>query len=141
MIEIDSVCIQNTTDSRIKFEEKQSKIIFRNLQRKECLKIQIDGCAITNGIRCDKLLKEGNKNQQGPEYYVELKGGDIEHALEQIIRTIQIIHNDASPIMAFIICSNVRPTASTHIQKQLVKLKKQFNATLIIKERQYEHDI
>lgn len=137
MIQIDQACIENTTDSQIKFEERKKKIIFHNPNRKECLKIQIDGCAIKEGIRCDKLLKVGKADQQGPEYYVELKGEGIEHALNQIFRTIQFIHNDSSPITVFVICSNVRPIANTKTQEIKLKLKKQFNASCIIKEHQF----
>lgn len=141
MIQINQACIEKTTDSQIKFEERKKKIIFKNPERKECLKIQIDGCAIKEGDKCDNLLKEGKTDQQGTEYYVELKGEDVKHALEQIKRTIQIIHNDASPIMAFIICTNVSPSLSTRIQQFKVQLKKKYNATLTIKERQYECNI
>ncbi len=141
MIEIDKACIQNTTDSHIKFEERKKKIIFHNSDRKECLKIQVDGCAIKAGDKCDNLLKVGKADQQGPEYYVELKGEDVGHALTQIIQTIRIIHNDHSPVMAFIICTNVSPALSPKIQQFKKQLKERYNATVVIKERQHEQRI
>lgn len=141
MIEISQACILHTTDSHIKFEERKKKIIFHNPNRKECLKIQIDGCAIKNGDKCDNLLKEGKINEQSPEYYVELKGEDVKHALEQIKQTIQIIHNDQSPVMAFIICTNVNPLLSTKIQQFKKQMKEKYNAVVVIKERQHEHTI
>lgn len=141
MNEIDKVCIQNTTDSHIKFEERKKKIIFHNPDRKECLKIQVDGCAIKVGDKCDNLLKIGYADQQGPEYYVELKGEDVGHAMTQILQTIQIIHNDRSPVMAFIICTNVSPALSPKIQQFKKQLKEKYNATVVIKERQYEQQI
>lgn len=141
MIKIDEACIQCTTDSYIKFEENRKKIIFQNLSRKECLKIQIDGCAIKTGEKCDNLLKEGKAGLQGPEYYVELKGEDVGHALKQIIQTIRTIHDDRSPVMAFIVCTNVSPKLSTEIQKFKKLLKDRYNATVVIRERQYEYRI
>lgn len=141
MIEIDQACIQYTNASNIKFEENKKKIIFRNPNRKECLKIQIDGCAIKYGEKCDNLLKVGKAKEQGPEYYVELKGEDVGHALEQIKRTIQTIHNDRSPVMAFIICTNVSPALNTKIQKFKKQLKEKYQAVVVIKERQHEHEI
>lgn len=141
MIEIDQACIQYTNESYIKFEERKKKIIFRNQNHKDCLKIQVDGCAIKNGDKCDNLLKVGKANQQGYEYYVELKGEDVGHALKQIEQTIQTLHNDHSPMMAFIICTNVSPSLSTKIQQFKSQLKKKYNATLIIKERQLEYTI
>ena len=98
----------------------------------------MDGCAIKKGNKCDNLLKEGKRDEEGPEYYVELKGEDVGHALEQIKQTIHTIHNDHSPMMAFIICTNVSPSLSTKIQQFKSQLKKKYNATLVIKERQLE---
>lgn len=138
MIKIDEVCIQYTTDSHIKFEERKKKMIFHNPDRKECLKIQVDGCAIKTGDKCDNLLKEGKAGQQGREYYVELKGEDVGHAMRQIIQTIQTIHNDRSPVMAFIICTNVSPKLNTEIQKFKKLLKDRYNAAVVIRERQHE---
>ena len=67
MIAIDEACVQCTTDSNIKFEERKKKIVFHNPHHKECLKIQVDGCAIKVGNKCDNLLKEGKADQQGSE--------------------------------------------------------------------------
>lgn len=141
MIEIDKACVQYTTDSNIKFEERKKKMLFHNPNHKECLKIQVDGCAIKVGDKCDNLLKEGKADQQGSEYYVELKGEDVGHAMTQIIQTIQTIHNDRSPVMAFIICTNVSPKLSTEIQKFKKQLKERYNGTVVIRERQYKCDI
>lgn len=141
MIEIDKACVQHTTDSNIKFEERKKKMIFHNPHRKECLKIQVDGCAIKVGDKCDNLLKEGKADQVCPEYYVELKGEDVGHAMKQILQTIQTIHNDRSPVMAFIICTNVSTKLSTEVQKFKKQLKEKYNATVVIRERQYTYDI
>lgn len=141
MIEIDQACVHCTTDSNIKFEEKKKKMLFHNPHRKECLKIQVDGCAVKTGDKCDNLLKEGKANQQGPEYYIELKGEDVGHAMTQIIQTIQTIHNDRSPVMAFIICTNVSPKLSTEIQKFKKRLKERYNGTVVIRERQHTYEI
>ena len=54
------VCIQPTTDLKIKFEENKRKIIFLNPDRREYKRVQVDGCAIDDKetMRCDKLLAE-----------------------------------------------------------------------------------
>ena len=141
MIAIDEACAQCTTDSNIKFEERKKKIVFHNPHHKECLKIQVDGCAIKVGDKCDNLLKEGKADQQGSEYYVELKGEDVGHAMKQIIKTIQTIHNDSSPVMAFIICTNVSPKLSTEVQRFRKQMKEKYNGTVVIRERQHFLDI
>lgn len=47
----------------------------------------IDGYVIKDGIRCDKLLIALN-DQKGMAVFVELKGSDIMHAVEQLEKTI-----------------------------------------------------
>lgn len=72
----------STKDSNIKFEEQKSKITFVNKSKKSCLKVDVDGGVIpsnTRSARCDKLLVE----KSAPLFcFVELKGGDIEHAID-----------------------------------------------------------
>ncbi len=138
MIDIEGRCVQETTDSNIKFEENGKKIVFRNPQRKSCLKIQVDGCVITQGVRCDNLLKIGGISDTGSEFYIELKGTDIVHAAEQLSKTISSLHNDESEVSAYIICSNVKPAVRTSIQIQKVKFKNALNAKLIVKESGYQ---
>lgn len=132
---IDENCIQRTTDSNIKFEENGKKIIFVNSDNKICYKIQVDGCATRSGVRCDNLLKVGDLNKEGKEYYVELKGTDVLHAVDQICNSIKILHNDKSPIEGFIIFSNMSPKVSPKIQLAKARFKKEFNAKLSLHER------
>jgi len=134
---IDENCIQKTDDSNIKFEENGKKIVFVNSKKLICHKIQVDGCAIKIGVRCDKLLKVGDLNKEGKEYYVELKGTDVVHAVDQIYSSIGVLHNDKSPIEAFIIFSNMSPKFSSKIQLAKSKLKRDYNATLSLYERVY----
>lgn len=134
---IDENCIQRTDDSKIKFEENGKKIVFVNSKKLICYKIQVDGCAIKSGVRCDKLLKVGDLNKEGNEYYVELKGTDVLHAVDQIYSSIRILHNDNSHIDAIIIFSNMSPKFSSKIQLAKARLKKDYNAKLTLYERVY----
>jgi len=138
MRDIDSRCVLETTDSNIKFEEKGKKIIFKNIDRKLCTKVQVDGCAILEGAKCDKLLKVGKISLSGDESYVELKGIDIKHAADQLRETIKTLHNDTSAVTAYIICSSVKPAARTLIQKEKVRFKNTLKANLVVKESGYE---
>lgn len=135
MREIDENCIQRTEDSNIKFEENGKKIIFVNSNKKICYKIQVDGCAIRSGVRCDKLLKVGDFNKDGKEYYVELKGSDVLHAVDQIYTSIKMLHNDNSLLEGFIIFSNMSPKFSSKIQMAKARFKKDFDAKLSLYER------
>ena len=72
-------CISETTDSQIKFEENKRKIIFRNPQRLPYERVDVDGCTINDGVRCDKLLLSADERE---ERYIELKGTDVMHAID-----------------------------------------------------------
>ena len=138
MVGIDSKCVQRTNVSNIKFEENHKKIIFSNVERKYCYKIQVDGCVITQGKRCDNLLKVGEIIDVGKEYYVELKGTDVPHAVEQIESTIDLLHNDNSPIECFIIFSNMSPKFTSKIQLAKVKFERKYKAKLLFFEREHQ---
>lgn len=112
------------------FSEKQSKLTLENTKEQLSTKIEVDGCAINDtGIRCDYMLVPPDQ-----EFYIELKGQDIEHAIKQIERTIQLLSSDARNIVkrSYIICSR-SPLNSTAIQSYQYSFKKKFNSKLIIR--------
>lgn len=47
----------------------------------------IDGCAIKNGLKCDKFLAV-LKDDSGVAVFIELKGKDINHAIAQLEATL-----------------------------------------------------
>jgi PCRF domain len=68
--------------------EENGRVFTLDLPKGEkCCKIHVDGCLITdnNQQRCDYWFHHYDKNDN---VFVELKGMDIEHAVEQIIATI-----------------------------------------------------
>ena len=71
MIAIPDKCEVDTEGLEVVFEEKHSKMIYHNPKKKKCRKIQVDGCVITEGLRCDKLLLYGDNNESSVESYVE----------------------------------------------------------------------
>lgn len=50
----------------------------------------IDGEVIVDGARCDYMLENGTKNNL---YFIELKGKDVAHAIDQISNTVNFIKN------------------------------------------------
>ena len=135
-------CVVETTDSKIKFEEKKKVVIFNNPQRKTCLKVQVDGCVIksTQETKCDNLLVEDNGN----EHFVELKGTDVAHALKQLDGTILKLTdktNKTKKVFAYIVCTNMAPQISGLIQKMKAKFCAQYKAKLEIRERRLETKI
>lgn len=126
-------CIRPSTDSQIKFEEFNRKIIFLNPNHELYQKVQVDGCTITDGIKCDKLLLSADEHE---ERYVELKGTDVMHAIDQLEATIIRLGEFGDNRHSYVICTNVAPAYTTQIQKKQVLFKKRYRSKLVVKEKQ-----
>ena len=136
---IPNACIQTTNVSSIKFEERNRSMIFENPRQTTCQKIQVDGCAITEGPRCDNLLIDSFGN----EYFVELKGVTVGHGIQQILSTVPQLHHASAHVSAFVICTSCSPhfrpaiqNAKKHLQKLCGK-----TATLHVRERRHHHQL
>lgn len=112
------------------FEENKSKLTLQNINQIDSTKIIVDGCEINDeGLRCDFMhIIEEN------EFYIELKGQDIIHALNQIERTMRLLSSDYKNAKktSYVICTR-SPLNSTSIQNLVYKFRKNFNSKLIIK--------
>ena len=128
-----NACIEETTDSHIKFEENKRKIIFLNPDRRCYLRVQVDGCAITDGIKCDKMLLSDDEHD---ERYVELKGIDVMHAIDQLETTIIRLGEFDENRHSYVICTNVAPAYTTEIQRKQVYFKRRYKSELIVREKQ-----
>lgn len=112
------------------YEEKKSKITFKNVDRIESESINVDGCEIQGDtLRCDFM-----HIAKGVEYYIELKGKDVKHAVRQIEQTIALLSaNRAKGLKkSYVVCTRV-PLTSTEVQGLKLKLKKLYNSSLEIK--------
>jgi hypothetical protein len=131
MSRFDPVCYEEINHPRIVFEENRSKIIFNNPEKRMFGKVEVDGCQVTDGIRCDFLLIEPNK-----EHFIELKGEDIEHATNQISRSIRQLSIDPAHVAkSSYIISSRSPLSSPEIQILKAKFRRDFNSELIVKNR------
>lgn len=133
-------CSKHINHKRIVFQEMRSKLTILNPKQVLVEKVEVDGCEITKGIRCDFFMQKAK--EKDIEYYIELKGQDLKHALEQIERTISILSEDAKKQkkVSFIICTR-SPLSSATIQNFRVRFKKKFNSSLIIRSSPYEHPL
>ncbi len=137
-------CSQEVTHKRILFEENKRKFIGYNPDEKTVIRSIIDGCLITTGIRCDFLLVEKEKHLG---CFIELKGSDIDHALEQLMATINQIDNSFgnfiskkfSKKFAFVVSSQF-PQIGTGIQNKMKNFAKQ-GIILKIKNNQIIFDL
>lgn len=125
-------------DLKIVLQEKRCKITFNNVSRNTVRQVEIDGCVIKNGKRCDWLLITIDST----EHYIELKGCDIKRAVKQIERTIIIVSEDAIKLKkhSFIISTRC-PIMSTEIQNIKYRFKKKYNSSFIVKNNYYEHNL
>lgn len=126
-------CIRETTDSQIKFEENKRKIIFMNPQRLPYERVDVDGCTINDGVRCDKLLLSADERE---ERYVELKGTDVMHAIDQLEETIKRLGEYTDNRHAYVISTNVAPAIDTKRQAKIKYFKERYCAELKIQEKQ-----
>jgi len=97
-------------------DKKSTQWTFRNPMKKCVCLIQIDGCMIENQEvkKCDSLfLVCGQKNEKSA-FLVELKGKKLEHALEQLVSTLQQLKDN---LTGFNIYARV---ATTRVPKVLL---------------------
>lgn len=122
-------CTTETTDRILVLEENKRKCIFSNPQNHILTRVVVDGCQITKGIKCDFLVLDHEEN----EYFVELKGKDIPHALEQLESTIKQLSGTKNILKMAIIVTSRYPSNDTSIQRAKVFFKKKYKVDLISK--------
>lgn len=111
--------------------------ILENKNRQKFLKVRVDGCQIVKGCKCDYLLVN---TVTGDEYFVDLKGKDVGHALEQLEGALTKLSdktNVTKSTKSFAIVKSVYPKLSTKIQVYKKKFKETYKSSLDIKENRY----
>jgi hypothetical protein len=131
-IEANPVC---TTTSKIASENGKRFEIESN---ENFTRIKIDDCLINSQVvgKCDFGFVRHSNNDF---YFVELKGSDIEKALNQIISTINYFNNNFIIIpknqrLGFIVSSKV-PSGGTDIKKLKQVFAKHHGKILEVKNR------
>ena len=137
-----STSATKSNKSIITFKDKgeSRKISFNNPEQLEIIEIKIDGGLICNVkmVKCDYMLyiPSGYKYR---ENYIELKGSDIAHAVEQIISTVQYLLRNASGSIkkdnerkGYIISRRV-PKADTSVQTHKERMKKSYSLNLVVR--------
>jgi hypothetical protein len=107
---------------------RTSTLYLLNPQERTVDKIQVDDCAITEGLRCDWLVLL-NDLISTEEIFVELKGSDISHAIEQLKTSVEKLSADRKrfPKRCLVVFSR-NPRFQTDIQNSKKRFKKDFNA-------------
>lgn len=125
-------CEETTKIPIISLSEKNSSLKINNPERREVRKIRVDGCVITEGPRCDYLII----SPKNMEYFIELKGSDVKHAIEQLEASIKKISQQPKthPKKCYIISTSCS-LLTTQSQKYKIAFKNHYGAFLFIKER------
>lgn len=123
-------CIKEVTDKLLTLEKNKRKCVFINPDKHILKKITVDGCQIIDNAKCDYLVIDHLQN----EYFVELKGKDLPHAVEQLEESIKQLSNTNinSKKFALIVASR-HPSNDTTIQRAKAVFKKKYKIDLISK--------
>ena len=90
------------TYSSIATEEKGIHYRANIIPPRDAAMFQVDGCIITSGQKCDKLLLSKNPSNLATWFghFIELKGTDVSHAIDQLETTIRNpLFNDNSLVI------------------------------------------
>jgi hypothetical protein len=127
-------CQRKTKDPIIPLREPKtrSQLVISNPDRDEITIIKVDGCEIVDNAtpRCDFAIDP----HTDLEIYVELKGSDVKHAIEQLESTISIISSNPKLARKLCIVVSTRvPRQGTNIQTLQRRFMLRYRATLRIK--------
>ncbi len=141
-MEIEDQYIEEVKHKVIVCEENGKQARFLNGNQCTIQRIHVDGCVIPKGeIACDYLVRHIAEEPYA-EYFVELKGTDVKHAIEQLEASIkQLGEKQASIRYAIVVSSKVAPATGTDVQIGQKRLLKRFGFNLLVRSRQYEHDL
>jgi hypothetical protein len=134
-------CETILSNKLIPLEENKSKFVIENPNQFKVCVVQVDGCAIKEGRRCDYLVIPDEQDiKKTLEIYIELKGSKILDAIEQLEATIkQLSDHPAKQEKVCIIISTRCPLSTPEIQKFKLRFKKTYNAKLEVKNRTYTY--
>lgn len=74
------------------------------------------------------------------EIYVELKGSDFPHALDQLANTIQLLQSPLQPKQCFVVIRR-SPTMDAKAQRLLLSFGKKHKCSVKPKTQHYEHTL
>lgn len=135
-------CSTTVRVSKVKVMEKGKQAVFLNPDKELFTKTRVDGCVIINSIACDWLIQHGNITS----ILVELKGCDVDHALEQIEATLAYMSKNGllnKQVAALIVCSKPsrHPCFTSKLQKAKARISQKYKAPLHVVTGNHEFKI
>jgi len=86
---------QTTTNRSIVFSAKGKRIEFVNANVRTVRKINLDDedLPVKFGFRCDGILVD-DKSMDWHEHYIELKGSNVRHAIDQLANSLKLLSRE-----------------------------------------------
>jgi len=136
MTPIPPKCITRHQGEELVCAENGRRMIFLKPKERIAEKIQVDPCIGLPGLACDYLVRDWKQRN----HFVELKGKNVSHALDQIEATIPelIDISKRNRIRCFVVCSGA-PATTPAWQVRQKKFRTRWNAELKIKAQVCEH--
>jgi len=130
-------CSEKSKNKIIAVSENTRNFEIRNDKSRLVYTVEVDGCLINDGKRCDYLFEIDKL-----VIYVELKGSDIQKAYNQLIATIGYCKHRHDKIVkeCYIVASRV-PRAGTDIQTLKKKMASTHKIQLFVKTQKAERTI
>ena len=130
-----SSCNTTTNNKIISVSENRRTFKVKNDSSFTINEVEVDGCYKTTGAKCDYLFEVISKDTKtnietvSIVFYVELKGSDINHAIEQLESTIQHClteHKKVNKKECYIVASKVPSSGpkSQVLKKKFLKKNK-----------------
>lgn len=119
-------------------EENRRRVVFHKPAGCAADKIRVDGCCIKGAKACDFLVCDWKARH----HFVELKGGDVEKALDQLIATIPHFFDKGSEetIWCLVVGTGTSPRALPGIQVRKAQIFKAWKKAIVeIRTNQYDH--
>ena len=135
-----SSCNTTTTNKIISVSENRRIFRVKNNSNFTINEVKVDGCYKINGAKCDYLFEIIKKTDVSIVFYVELKGSDISHAIEQLEATIQYCiseHKNVNKKECYIVASKF-PSSGASSQVLRKKFLKKNKIQLFIGTKQTE---
>jgi hypothetical protein len=123
-------CDEMVCGKKIKFSGcKTSTLYLSNPRQLQVERIEVDGCAIVQGKRCDWMARTFGKNAE--EIFIELKKRRMNEAIEQLEESIKRLSSNIqkSKKRCFIV-QTCHDLIQTQRQKFVAQFKSRFNADL-----------
>jgi hypothetical protein len=135
--QVDDKCRCLCKDSKIKVEENGRQAVFLNKVREPYIRTKVDGCLLHNTIASDWVV---SKYKCG-DVIVELKGADVNHAVEQVVATAEYweLHELRNGKLAGLIVCSKYPRFDTKVQRAQQKFATKYKAPLHVVTKNSEY--